>query len=98
MGVREKVANKRLIDANALWCKLEDEPWYYNVDRDEIALPLVNDAPTVDAVEVVRYRECKHHKDTSVTEYEHCCLTGQTVGYDDFCSYGERKGGNVLCE
>ena len=37
-------------------------------------------------------------KDTSVTEYEHCCLTGQTVRYDDFCSYGERKGGNVLCE
>lgn len=47
--------------------------------------------PTVDAVAVVHCRECKYHKDTSVTEYEHCCLTGQTVGYDDFCSYGEKR-------
>ena len=47
----------------------------------------------LDVEVVVRCRECKNHKDTSVTEYEHCCLTGQTVGYDDFCSYGERKEG-----
>lgn len=48
--------------------------------------------PTVDGVEVVVHcRECKYHKDTSVTEYEHCCLTGQTVQYDDFCSYGEKR-------
>ena len=32
----------RLIDADALWCKLESEHWYDNVDRDEIALPLVD--------------------------------------------------------
>lgn len=49
--------------------------------------------PTINAVTVVRCRECKYHKDTSVTEYEHCCLIGQTVRYDDFCSYGERKDG-----
>ena len=49
--------------------------------------------PTVDGVAVVRCRECKYYKDTSVTEYEHCCLTGQIVEYDDFCSYGERKEG-----
>lgn len=55
------------------------------------AMCLIDDATTVDAVEVVRCRECKYHKDTSVTEYEHCCLIGQTVRYDDFCSYGERK-------
>lgn len=65
--------------------------------REEFAY-FLKKQPTIDAVSVVRCRECKHHKDTSVTEYEHCCLTGQTVGYDDFCSYGERKGGNVLCE
>ena len=49
--------------------------------------------PTVDGVAVVRCRECKYHEDTSVAEYEHCCLIGQTVRYDDFCSYGERKDG-----
>ena len=49
--------------------------------------------PTVDAVPVVRCRECKYHEDTSVTEYEHCCLLSKTVRYNDFCSYGERKEG-----
>ena len=53
----------------------------------------IEEAPAVDAVEVVRCRECKYHNDTSVTEYEHCCLIGQTVRYDDFCSYGVRKEG-----
>lgn len=48
---------KRLIDANALWRKFESEPWYDNADRDEVALPLVDDAPTVDAVEVADMRE-----------------------------------------
>ena len=51
------------------------------------------EAPTVDAVEVVRCRDCKYHEDTSITEYEHCCMIGKTVRHDDFCSYGERKGG-----
>jgi hypothetical protein len=44
----------RLIDGDTLWEKLEDEPWYDNADRDEIALPIVAAAPTVDAV-VVRH-------------------------------------------
>ena len=39
----EKVGlGMRLIDADALWCKLESEHWYDNADRDEIALPLVD--------------------------------------------------------
>lgn len=54
---------------------------------------ILREAPTVDAVPVVRCRECKYHEDTSVTEYEHCCLLSKTVRYNDFCSYGERKEG-----
>ena len=50
-------------------------------------------SPTIDAVPVTRCRDCKYHEDTSVTEYEHCCLFGKTVRYNDFCSYGERKEG-----
>ena len=49
--------------------------------------------PTVDAVAVVRCRECKYHKDTPINEYKHCCLMGKIVWYNDFCSYGERKEG-----
>lgn len=47
---------RRLIDANALWEKFESEPWYDNADRDEIALPMVLDAPTVEAEPVVHGR------------------------------------------
>ena len=50
---------------------------------------ILREAPTVDAVPVIRCKNCKYHQDTSVTEYKHCCLIGQTVKYDAFCSYGE---------
>lgn len=50
----------RLIDADALWERLNDEPWYDNADRDEIVLPIVNAAPTVDAEVVVRCKDCEH--------------------------------------
>lgn len=43
----------RLIDGDVLWEKLDDEPWYDNADRDEIALPIVAAAPTADVVPVV---------------------------------------------
>lgn len=88
----------RLIDGDALWEQLNDEPWFYNVDRDETALPIVNAAPTVDAEVVVRCKDCKHY-DMGV------CLKIYSDGNahpeawqsrkpEDFCSYGERKGKN----
>ena len=108
MDVREKASNeKRLIDADAMWRKFESEPWYDNADRDEIALPLVDDAPTVDAVEVVRCRECKSwHEETGFCEKHSyfvdgdgvCCSPADSPNWtmfdsDDFCSYGKRKEG-----
>ena len=80
---------KRLIDANALIAEYDR----VHIGEPGKARKLMADAPTVDAVTVVRCRECKYHKDTSVKEYAHCSLTGYTVEYDDFCSYGERKDG-----
>ena len=85
----------RLIDADALWERLDDEPWEHNADRDEIALPFVNAAPTIDAEIVVRCKDCVHY-DIGV------CLKIYSDGNahpeawqsrkpDDFCSYGERK-------
>lgn len=52
----------------------------------------INAAPTVDAVEVVRCRECKH------LMFSDCygeCGEGHMsiVSPDDFCSYGRRKEG-----
>ena len=104
MDVREKLSNeKRLIDANALRsymdeCSKESRfRVYYGY-----AESFINDAPTVDAVEVVRCRECKHWKPTgskggksfSDMEYIGCCeFTKYCRRESDFCSYGERKGG-----
>lgn len=73
----------RLIDGDDLWEHLDNEPWFDNADRDEIALPIVSAAPTVDAEVVVRCKDCRKFKTYS------CRMVAS--GYDDFCSYGERK-------
>ena len=95
MDVREKTSNeKRLIDANALMsymdeCSRESSfRVYYGYAKS-----FIDDAPTVDAVEVLRCWKCKYHEDTDVTGFKHCCLIDKTVRYNDFCSYGKRKGG-----
>lgn len=57
-------------------------------------------APTVDAVEVVRCRECKHHfweqepchgKSVHYCELPH--MRGVEVFKEFFCYYGDRKDG-----
>lgn len=78
----------RLIDGDDLWERLDNEPWFDNADRDEIALPIVSAAPTVDAEVVVRCKDCKNEFGGS------CIICGfQKRKPDDFCSYGERKEG-----
>lgn len=72
----------RLIDAD----KLEKQEYWGNercfdyVDAEDI-----DNAPTVDAVEVVRCKNCRKFKTYG------CRMVAS--GYDDFCSYGERKEG-----
>lgn len=96
MDVREKPSNeKRLIDANALIsymdeCSKESRfRAYYGYAKS-----FIDDAPTIDAVPVVRCRECKHCD----PENYHCDHPMGTAAPlrrkpDDFCSYGERKEG-----
>ena len=88
----------RLIDADVLWEWLYNEPWFDNADRDEIALPIVNAIPTVDAEVVVRCKDCKHYEIHKPKVLENCERNGYIIPMkpDDFCSYGERKegGGN----
>ena len=82
MDVREKLSNeKRLIDANALMKKACADGAYGYVDAKKIA-----EASTVDAVEVVRCKDCKHRYSDSWCEY---------VDDDDnfYCARGERKDG-----
>ena len=44
--------------------------------------------PTIDAVEVVRCKDCKHY-DVSAMR---CIPSEDLRDYTDFCSYGERRG------
>ena len=60
----------------------------------EDVIMMIKTAPTVDAVPVVRCRECKHCD----PENHHCDHPMSTTAPlsrkpDDFCSYGERKEG-----
>ena len=55
----------------------------------------ISNAPTINAVHVVRCRECKHRKYDDIFGMLWCNLDSCTkrVKPDDFCSYGERKEG-----
>ena len=84
----------RLIDADALKsymdeCSKETKfRVYYGY-----AESFINDSPTIDAVPVVRCRECKHCRKMIGNSY-HYCVTHNTKMYsEDFCSYGKRKEG-----
>ena len=95
MDVREKLSTeKRLIDADAFLEKMKRTSRYFGVVFD------VEDMPTVDAVEVVRCRECKHHyweQEPCHGKSVHYCnlphMSGVEVFKEFFCYYGERKEG-----
>lgn len=96
MDVREKTeSEKRLIDYYYLAKKIEcpGVPLVYWED--------VESAPTVDAVPVVRCRECKHHyweQEPCHGKSVHYCnlphMSGVQVFKEFFCYYGERKDGD----
>ena len=88
---------KRLIDANEVWHKIHKrrEAAYRELNHPRCNAYLnaefdVLDAPTVDAVEVVRCKDCKH-KDGMPGQTNIVCWQ---MHDDDFCSYGERKDGD----
>ncbi len=76
----------RLIDADALKldiaiaCVHDSNPRFLN---------WLNNAPTVDAVPVVRCRECRHHHGRwcQILGVDHLIVTNE----DDYCSRAERK-------
>lgn len=101
---------RRFIDANALIEAISKkfQEHYGNTvyqfihDFFRFVLKQIRKAPTIDAVEVVRCKECIHWYDQ-----EEVCLKiyddGAASPYawqfrkpEDFCSYGERKGSDDL--
>ena len=89
---------KRLIDANAL---IEDLKWLKSVvnefSKNEVQdyIDRVETSPTVDAVEVVRCKDCKYwDKDALWCDINSPQLSESHMNWyeDDFCSAAERKG------
>ena len=97
----------RLIDADSAKLAVSD----YKIFRCQLGglmdvAEFIDDQPTIDAVPVVRCRECKHHRDKNEQERQYlvediliCTSPGATddcwnaVWPDHFCSCGERKEG-----
>lgn len=88
----------RLIDADALrdnmqWCidhGMYDKPYDY--------LAEIDDAPTIDSVEVVKCKDCRWWSGSANTSHNnHLCKRAldQNVDYwtrgDDYCSCGEHR-------
>ena len=83
----------RLIDAD----ELLTDPYFTDETIPErvMFIEAVEDSITIDAVPVVRCKDCKHYHDFE-THYD----CNHTCGMDyvrptDFCSYGERKDGDA---
>ena len=90
-------SGKRLIDANSLLEKVQFRMDIDNRNAEiiagcvDITRRLIENAPTVDAVEAVRCKDCKHYV---WDEFDgcYCCIQiGRFTKKDFFCSYGERK-------
>lgn len=103
MDVREKATNrKRLIDADRAMEIVRNQgiahPNAYHLTH--YAMLILRESPTVDAVEVVRCRECKHHywvQEPCHGKSVHYCnlphMSGVEVFKEFFCYYEERKEG-----
>lgn len=79
----------RLIDIDAL---PDDCAWCCDA-----LIEAINDAPTVDAVEVVRCKDCKyrdifrHESEMGDSSDEYCRWhPNESPDDDDYCSFGER--------
>lgn len=94
----------RLIDADAIIDFIDmDSTWdpLETCFSERDVVDMLGSAPTVDAVKVVRCRDCKHHyweqepchgKSVHYCELPH--MRGVEVFKEFFCYYGERKDGD----
>lgn len=105
----------RLIDADALkeiaHEMIEEDPEAFNggYSYDAVTVGEIDDAPTIDAVPVVRCKDCKHYnKDVCWCNMHshfidcdgYACRPWESNDWkmfdeDDFCSDGEKKEGVI---
>lgn len=95
------VDKRRAIDANEL-LKYVGNKFGFMISKREL-LQAIEMQPTMDAVEVVRCKDCKYYRESEHPErsgIKFCFrlmhpTENRHIGYnfsdDDFCSHGERK-------
>lgn len=88
----------RLIDAEKLRAEYLGMPNCYNGYSDSydkaMIVDIVDEQPTIDAVPVVRCKDCKHYRSVAgyIDGYCHMAEWYRRYQYpDDYCSRGERK-------
>ena len=59
--------------------------------QKETVLKILDSAPTIDAVPVVRCKDCIDYEPELGTDLGWCPVCSFVRWGDDFCSYGERK-------
>lgn len=89
----------RLIDADALESVYDDKYSLGEIgrrERDDVVDALRYCATTVDAMPVVRCRDCKYrYVDGDNVRFNLCLLNHNKVQSDDwYCADGDRKGGD----
>ena len=84
----------RLIDADALKEEIWVRPIALKDFQKSIVQTVIDNASAIDAVSVVRCKECKYGKYEFVDnkDWIYCKHHYDYWTADDFCSYGEREG------
>ena len=95
---------KRLIDANALLAILDNSSeswarglrairnwWPHAVGIKDNIVCVINEMPTVDAVEVVRCKDCKYSEPCKPHKKIWCPRIGRYLNADFYCAEGAKK-------
>lgn len=80
----------RLIDADAFLERTSKDPLFPLVERYGLS-SVIQHEPTVDAVPVVRCRECKYLRFTGTVWRCVNVIVGMICEPDDYCSRGEKS-------
>ena len=91
----------RMVDADEIRKKAVphtrgDHGYSANIRKWAVLVGDIDDATTIDAVPVVRCKDCKHVQ-VSPIGFRWCKVWEriQTMGDDGFCNFGERKDGDA---
>lgn len=83
------ISRSRLKEELKSWAWLITKPQYYHREDADF---VIDSQAAVDAVEVVRCKDCKHRKEKTCFHPCYGMWVGVELKDNDFCSYGERKG------